>query len=68
MERVALTAFHRASMARRSPSSAIPPLIPPHARFRHRQSAPLGVIGGWYVFQPEPRQQREVSRLVTNLF
>lgn len=67
MERVALTSFHRASMARRSNSSSVPRSFRRTRAFVVANLLLWGVIGGWYVFQPEPRQ-REVSRLVTNLF
>lgn len=67
MERIALTAFHRAAMARRSLASSIPRSFRRTRVFVVANLLLWGVIGGWYVFQPEPRQ-REVSRLVTNLF
>eukprot|EP01031_Cornospumella_fuschlensis_P008743 gene8743-10766_t len=54
-------------MARRSPSSAIPRSFRRTRAFVVANLLLWGVIGGWYVFQPEPRQ-REVSRLVTNVF
>jgi endonuclease G len=67
MERIALTAFHRAAMARRPPTSALPRSFRRTRVFVVANLLLWGVIGGWYVFQPAPRQ-REVSRLVANLF
>ena len=54
-------------MTRRSKSTSFPRAFRRTRGFVVANLLLWGVIGGWYGFQPESRQ-REVSRLVTNLF
>ena len=54
-------------MARKSKSTALPSALRRTKVFVVLNVVVWGVIGGWYLFQPVPRQQ-EVSRLVGNLF
>ena len=54
-------------MARKSKSAGVPKALRRTKAFVVLNIVLWGVIGGWYLLQPVPRQQ-EVSRLVGNLF